>query len=314
VLTRVRRRWGAQVLAGALGALWVMTALSAAMGWAAPALVRARLARTQNLIRVTSVTPRTPTSARRRTAASTPITHAVRLTARVCVRPRAPQISPALTHHAATALFFFFGLRTLYQSVLAWEGGDELAEVRARRVCGLRAVRSEDGITRGRCCARTVFGACGGRFACAVCACAEAHARVHVRRQVEAELSGGAEETKGGAKDKRKAAKRPAGGASRHHPSPLARRSHSLSRRTALRRCAAPRPPGPAAPRQRQASRRACARPRARMPLPPPAIQLHPSSLTHANPASTRASSARAFLTPLAAWLRARRAAVARAG
>lgn len=29
-----------QVLVGALGALWVMTALSAVMGWAAPALVR----------------------------------------------------------------------------------------------------------------------------------------------------------------------------------------------------------------------------------------------------------------------------------
>jgi len=28
------------VLVGALGALWVMTALSAVMGWAAPALVR----------------------------------------------------------------------------------------------------------------------------------------------------------------------------------------------------------------------------------------------------------------------------------
>ena len=34
----------AQVLAGALGALWVMTALSAAMGWAAPALVRSNAA------------------------------------------------------------------------------------------------------------------------------------------------------------------------------------------------------------------------------------------------------------------------------
>ena len=35
-----------QVLAGALGALWVMTALSAVMGWAAPALVRRCRART----------------------------------------------------------------------------------------------------------------------------------------------------------------------------------------------------------------------------------------------------------------------------
>ena len=39
-------------------------------------------------------------------------------------------MSPQLTHHAATALFFFFGARSLYQSVFAWEGGgEELAEV-----------------------------------------------------------------------------------------------------------------------------------------------------------------------------------------
>jgi putative Ca2+/H+ antiporter (TMEM165/GDT1 family) len=35
-----------------------------------------------------------------------------------------------VTHHAATALFFSFGLRSLYQSVFAWDGGgEELAEV-----------------------------------------------------------------------------------------------------------------------------------------------------------------------------------------
>ena len=35
-----------------------------------------------------------------------------------------------MTHHAATALFFTFGARSLYQSVFAWEGGgEELAEV-----------------------------------------------------------------------------------------------------------------------------------------------------------------------------------------
>ncbi len=48
--------------------------------------------------------------------------------------PAGAQMSPTLTHHAATALFFFFGLRTLYQSTVAWEGGEsELAEARAPR-------------------------------------------------------------------------------------------------------------------------------------------------------------------------------------
>ena len=68
----------ATVFAGAVGALGVMTALSAALGWAAPAL-----------------------------------------------------ISKTYTHYLAVALFFFFGLRSLYESLLAWEGGgmrEELAE------------------------------------------------------------------------------------------------------------------------------------------------------------------------------------------
>ena len=68
----------ATVFAGAIGALGVMTALSAALGWAAPAL-----------------------------------------------------ISKTYTHYLAVALFFFFGLRSLYESLLAWEGGGmrgELAE------------------------------------------------------------------------------------------------------------------------------------------------------------------------------------------
>ncbi len=68
----------ATVFAGAIGALGVMTALSAALGWAAPAL-----------------------------------------------------ISKTYTHYLAVALFFFFGLRSLYESLLAWEGGgmqEELAE------------------------------------------------------------------------------------------------------------------------------------------------------------------------------------------
>ena len=35
-----------------------------------------------------------------------------------------------MTHHAATALFFTFGARSLYQSLVAWDGGgEELAEV-----------------------------------------------------------------------------------------------------------------------------------------------------------------------------------------
>ena len=68
----------ATVFAGAVGALGVMTALSAALGWAAPAL-----------------------------------------------------ISKTYTHYLAVALFFFFGCRSLYESLLAWEGGgmqEELAE------------------------------------------------------------------------------------------------------------------------------------------------------------------------------------------
>ena len=68
----------ATVFAGAIGALGAMTALSAALGWAAPAL-----------------------------------------------------ISKTYTHYLAVALFFFFGLRSLYESLLAWEGGgmqEELAE------------------------------------------------------------------------------------------------------------------------------------------------------------------------------------------
>ena len=68
----------ATVFAGAIGALGVMTALSAALGWAAPAL-----------------------------------------------------ISKTYTHYLAVALFFFFGCRSLYESLLAWEGGgmqEELEE------------------------------------------------------------------------------------------------------------------------------------------------------------------------------------------
>ena len=68
----------ATVFAGAIGALGVMTALSAALGWAAPAL-----------------------------------------------------ISKTYTHYLAVALFFFFGLRSLYESLLAREGGgmqEELEE------------------------------------------------------------------------------------------------------------------------------------------------------------------------------------------
>jgi len=51
-----------------------------------------------------------------------------------CCRPHSlhPQISPTLTHHAATGLFFLFGLRTLYSALFAWEGGSgEMEEVEA---------------------------------------------------------------------------------------------------------------------------------------------------------------------------------------
>ena len=66
------------VFTGAVGALGVMTALSAALGWAAPAL-----------------------------------------------------ISKEYTHYLAVGVFFFFGLRSLYESLIAWEGGgmeEELKE------------------------------------------------------------------------------------------------------------------------------------------------------------------------------------------
>ena len=42
------------------------------------------------------------------------------------------QISKEITHYLAVGLFFFFGGRSLYESVIAWDGGgDELAEVEA---------------------------------------------------------------------------------------------------------------------------------------------------------------------------------------
>ena len=42
------------------------------------------------------------------------------------------QISKEITHYLAVGLFFFFGGRSLYESVVAWYGGgDELAEVEA---------------------------------------------------------------------------------------------------------------------------------------------------------------------------------------
>ena len=71
----------ATVFAGAISALGVMTALSAALGWAAPSL-----------------------------------------------------ISKTYTHYLAITLFFFFGLRSLYESLVAWDGGgmeEELAETEA---------------------------------------------------------------------------------------------------------------------------------------------------------------------------------------
>ena len=42
------------------------------------------------------------------------------------------QVSPSVTHHGATALFFFFGLKSVYSSTLGWAGGEgELSEVEA---------------------------------------------------------------------------------------------------------------------------------------------------------------------------------------
>eukprot|EP00218_Dolichomastix_sp_CCMP3274_P008531 CAMPEP_0170144294 /NCGR_PEP_ID=MMETSP0033_2-20121228/13404_1 /TAXON_ID=195969 /ORGANISM="Dolichomastix tenuilepis, Strain CCMP3274" /LENGTH=219 /DNA_ID=CAMNT_0010380785 /DNA_START=65 /DNA_END=724 /DNA_ORIENTATION=- len=68
------------VLSGALGALWIMTLMSAVFGSVAPRL-----------------------------------------------------ISRTITHWIATGMFFFFGLRSLYDSVIAWkdDGESELAEVEA---------------------------------------------------------------------------------------------------------------------------------------------------------------------------------------
>lgn len=50
------------------------------------------------------------------------------------------QISKSVTHYLAVGLFFFFGLRSLYDALLAWEGGggeSELAEVEAELGGGL---------------------------------------------------------------------------------------------------------------------------------------------------------------------------------
>lgn len=102
-----------------------MTALSAALGWAAPNLVRALQPPNPSLFSCMSY---------------------------VCVsnKPSSPlqfdprllqsQISKSLTHYLAVGLFFFFGLRSLYESIFAWDGGggeSELAEVEAELGGGL---------------------------------------------------------------------------------------------------------------------------------------------------------------------------------
>ena len=76
------------VLTGCLGALALMTALSAALGWATPALVRLPVARRVD-----------PRSTRR--------------------PPTPAQLSKTWTHWASTLLFFYFGLRSLYDILIA---------------------------------------------------------------------------------------------------------------------------------------------------------------------------------------------------
>jgi hypothetical protein len=50
---------------------------------------------------------------------------------------RDAQISKSVTHYLATGLFFFFGLRSLYDAVFAWKPSEELAEVEAELNNGL---------------------------------------------------------------------------------------------------------------------------------------------------------------------------------
>jgi len=81
------------VFLGAIGALGVMTALSAALGWAAPAL-----------------------------------------------------ISKQYTHYLAIALFFFFGFRSLYESLVNWQGGGmdaELAETEKELAASKKAKKNK---------------------------------------------------------------------------------------------------------------------------------------------------------------------------
>ena len=78
------------------------------------------------------------------------------------------QVSPQLTHHAATALFFFFGARSLYQSVFAWEGGgEELAEVEKE------LSETKDG---KRTAKKRAFGAFAAAFTRSHCRCSQTHA------------------------------------------------------------------------------------------------------------------------------------------
>lgn len=74
-----------------MGALAVMTVLSAALGWAAPNLVRGA-------------------------AGSAPSRHQHVVAELTCVL--CAQISKTYTHYAAVALFFFFGLKSLYDAFL----------------------------------------------------------------------------------------------------------------------------------------------------------------------------------------------------
>ena len=50
------------------------------------------------------------------------------LRASTCPRTNT-QVSPSVTHHGATALFLFFGARSLYSSTLGWDGGEQANEL-----------------------------------------------------------------------------------------------------------------------------------------------------------------------------------------
>ncbi len=107
----------AQVFAGAIAALSVMTALSAALGWAAPNLVR-----DPTVCIALSATPaqRATVALSREAVLCAWFAAAVATCALMrhgsCVTCCCKQISKKYTHYAAIGLFFFFGARSLWEA------------------------------------------------------------------------------------------------------------------------------------------------------------------------------------------------------